>query len=305
MASGFEDRHRLFADAQRILKFNLEKLCTTDLDPTWTPETIQPALFITSVCAARSLNSHGLSPDAVAGHSLGELAACVAAGALSFEDGLQLVDVRGRAMAESARRHPGGMAAVLGLDPAKIEQICSSEEGVWVANLNSPKQTVISGRDKALAVAAGKCLEAGAKRVVRLQVPFPSHCALMQEARVEFEAALARVDWNQPSCPVFCGADGRAHTDPSEISRLLGQALTMPVRFVETVISVLNAGVTMFVETGPGKVLRGLIRQIDTQAGVAGASDDQQAAALAQKLGPEMTNSTESSRAGMQDSEVS
>lgn len=284
MASEIEACAGLFADARKISGLDLEALCTSDPDPSWTPETVQPSLFITSVGIVRELNKLGITPDAVAGHSLGELAAVVASEALSFEDGLKLVTVRGRAMAAAGRTNPGGMAAVLGLDPAAIQQICKSHTSVWVANLNSPAQTVISGEDESLSSVAEKCLDAGARRVVRLQVPMASHCPLMEDARAEFEAVLEDAAWSAPRCPIFFGADGQAHEDPAEIRSLLAQALTTPVRFVETITNMQNAGVTTFVETGPGKVLRGLVKQIDPGAHHVGAGNDRECEALAHEL---------------------
>ncbi|MGQ0679021.1 MAG: ACP S-malonyltransferase [Actinomycetota bacterium] len=275
---------QLFSRARSIMGCDLEDLCTVAAEPDFGPETIQPALFITSVGIARSLAQLELRPDVVAGHSLGELAALVATGALSFEDGLRLVELRGRAMAAAGASNPGGMSAVLGLDLATIEQICRASGEVWVANLNSPKQTVISGRTDALEAASARCREAGAKRVVRLQVPIASHCPLMHSARTEFEAALSTVAWRQPLCPVWCGADGRPHSEPEEIAPLLAQALTEPVRFVETVVSMRSAGVDTFVETGPGRILRGLIRAIDPAAEHIGVSCDEEAEKLAARL---------------------
>lgn len=292
MASDVDACELLFSDARNILGTDFEALCTTDLDPSWTPEVVQPALFITSVGIIKSLTILGLSPDAVAGHSLGELAAVVAAGGISFEDGLRLVDLRGKAMASAGRANPGGMAAVLGLDSELIEQICQSEPFVWVANFNSPKQTVISGSDDSLSSAAEKCLEAGAKRVVRLQVPMASHCPLMDSARSDFEAALEKVSWNRLSCPMYCGADGQAHEDPAQIRKLLAQALTTPVRFVGAVTNMQSAGITSFVETGPGRVLRGLVKQIDAGAHLASASNDSEIAALAEQLSSRAANVT-------------
>ena len=284
MAAGIEGCRDLFNKAQPIIGTNLEKLCTTDADPTWNPEIVQQALYITSVGAARAALDRNVRPQAVAGHSLGEFTALVAAGSLSFEDGARLVDVRGKAMATAGRRNPGGMAAVIGLDTDVIEEICANEGDVWVANLNSPKQTVISGKDRSLASAAEKCLQAGAKRVVRLQVTGPCHSPLMEEARTEFEAALDTVSLNEPAFPVYCGADGLAHTDPEEIGHLVAQAITSPVRFVDTIQAMRSDGVETFVECGPGKVLRGLVRQIDAEANLAAISNDEEAAAFQESL---------------------
>lgn len=294
MAAGFEDAPQLFAAAKPVLRTNLEKLCTSESDPSWTPEVVQPALFITTIAAARSAFARGLNPSAAAGHSLGEIAALVAAESLTFEDGLRLVDVRGRAMAAAARRNPGGMAAVIGLDSSVIDDICTDEGDVWVANFNSPKQTVISGKDKPLAAAAERCLAAGAQRVVRLQVPVPSHCPLMEGARSEFERALAKVSLKPPAFPIYCGADGLPHSDPAELADSIAAAMTSPVRFVDVVRGMRSGGVRLFVECGPGKVLRGLVRQIDAEAEQASVGSDEDAAALAESLGSSPQTSTPS-----------
>lgn len=269
----------LFARARAILGMDLEMLCTGDLDPVWTPEAVQPAIFITCLGMVEKLAGMNQRPGAVVGHSLGELAALTATGAISFDDGLRLVDLRARAMGAAGRANPGGMAAVLGLDPAAVEDICASQAQVWVANYNSPRQTVISGTDDALAATAELCLGSGAAKVVRLQVPMACHCPLMEPARLEFGQALESVTWRSPSCPVYSGADGTAHTDPAEIAVLLAEAITSPVRFVQTVTCMRRAGLQTFVEVGPGKVLRGLVRQIDPGATLAGVSNDLQAGA--------------------------
>lgn len=272
--------HELFSAARTILGGkSLEKLCTREENPTWSPENLQPALFITEVGIGQQMLAAGLEPHAVAGHSLGEFPALVVAGALTFEDGLRLVAIRSRAMAAAGRRNPGGMAAVMGLSPAAIEQICAAEGDVWVSNVNSPKQTVISGKDRPLAQAAQRCLEAGAVRVVRIQVPLAAHCPLMEPARAQLESALAApagIRLRTPVCPVYSGVDAEPHLDPVEIASLLARSITSPVRFSETVLRMREDGIQTFVEAGPGKVLRALIRQIDPQATVTGvASDDE------------------------------
>ena len=292
MAAGLAYAGELFARAEPVIGANLEKLCASDEDPRWTPEVVQPALFVTSVAAAQTALDLEMAPAAAAGHSLGELAALVIAGSLEFEEGVRLVDVRGRAMAAAGRRNPGGMAAVIGLDPATIEQICADEGDVWVANLNSPKQTVVSGKDKPLAAVAESCLKAGAQRVIRLQVPVPSHCPLMEEARTEFEAELGKIGLEEPAFPIYCGADGARHTESKEIAELVAAALTSPVRFVDVVSSMRSDGIDVFVECGPGKVLRGLIRQIDPRAGSAALGSDEEAEALKESLGSSSESST-------------
>lgn len=270
----------LFKASRSVVSRDLERLCTIDLDPAWAPDVLQPAMFVTEVAIGRKMQALGLEPGAVVGHSLGEFPALVIAGALEFDEALRLVALRGKAMADAGRRNEGGMAAVIGLDPEKIGEICAAEGDVWVSNYNSPKQTVISGRDRGLAEAAKKCMEAGAMRVIRIKVPVAAHCPLMQPARDTFEAALAEVAMVQPACPVYCDADGKAHTEPDEIKALLVEAITAPVRFTDAVRRMRDDGFTTFVETGPGKVLRGLVRQIDAAAELEGVSNDEEAISL-------------------------
>lgn len=282
MASAIEACPELFETARRTLEVDLEPLCTTDNDPTWTPDALQPALFITEVGLVRKLTREGAAPSAVAGHSLGEFPALVAAGALSPGDGLKLVAVRGKAMAAAGRRNPGGMAAVIGLDPEKISEICDETAGVWLSNLNSPKQTVISGEDRSLAKAAEECRKAGAAKVIRLQVPLAAHCPLMQPAADEFSGALDRINLQTPQVPVYCGADGQKHQEPAKIAELLTQAITAPVLFTDVIRAMSSDGEESFVEVGPGKVLRGLARQITSGLTLTGVADDVAAAEFAQ-----------------------
>lgn len=281
MASSIDACLELFEIARRQLGTNLEPLCTTDAPPYWAPDVLQPALYITEVGLIRRLTGTGARPDGVAGHSLGEFPALVAAGSLGFEDGLELVAVRGKAMAAAGRRNPGGMAAVMGLDPQKIAQICDETAGVWLSNLNSPKQTVISGEDRALARAAELCRKAGAAKVIRLQVPLAAHCPLMEPAAEQFAQVLERISLKAPQVPVYCGADGKPHQDPAEIGDLLTRAITAPVLFTDTIRAMTSEGHTSLVEVGPGKVLRGLARQIAGGLKLTGVADDDEAAAFA------------------------
>lgn len=282
MAAAIEACSDLFELARRTLEINLEPLCTTESEPSWAPDTLQPALFITEVGLVHKLTEEGVQPSAVAGHSLGEFPALVAAGSFSVDDGLKLVAVRGKAMAAAGRRNPGGMAAVIGLDPDTIAEICDATAGVWLSNLNSSKQTVISGEDRSLAKAAEQCRKAGATKVIRLQVPLAAHCPLMQPAADEFAGALSGITLQPPRVPVYCGADGQAHQDPAEIAELLTQAITAPVLFTDVIRAMASDGQDSFVEVGPGKVLRGLARQIISGLTLTGVADDLSAAEFAQ-----------------------
>jgi [acyl-carrier-protein] S-malonyltransferase len=265
MAGGLEACGELFEIAGRILDADLDRLCTAASNGgsrgSFLPaDLLQPALYATATGASRALSSRGLCPDAVVGHSLGEYAALTAAGALAFEDGLRLVTLRGKAMLNAARRNPGGMAAVIGLDTASVKEICDRIEGAWVANLNSPVQTVMSGTDEALAQAAEACKAAGAKRVVRLEVPIPGHSPLMEPAALEVQALLADIHVKEPICPFYSCVDASPHTNPAEIKSLLVAAMTSSVRFFETLAAMQAGGVTSLVEVGPARVLCGLAR---------------------------------------------
>ena len=281
MAEPLGTATELFSVARDALHFDLEPSCTTDPRPTWTTERLQPAMFIVCVAAARALEARGMRPQALLGHSLGELAALVAAGALDFEDGLTVVAARGRAMDAAARRQPGGMAAVLGLDLESIDRICAEIGGVWASNLNSPGQIVISGRDESLAQAAERCKGAGAGRVVRLEVPIAAHSPLMAPAADEVRSALDAIELRAPSCPLYSVVDAKPHTDPGEIRDLLVEGIVSPVRFWEAVEAAHADGVERFVEVGPGGVLSGLARRTVSGIELASVASDEDADALA------------------------
>jgi [acyl-carrier-protein] S-malonyltransferase len=264
MAGDLEACDELFEIAAEALDADLGRICT--VMPTngskgsFPADLLQPALYVTATGASRALSNRGLCPDAVVGHSLGEYAALTAAGALAFEDGLRLVSLRGKAMLAAARRNPGGMAAVIGLGTSAVKKICDGIDGAWVANLNSPTQTVMSGTDEALAQAAEACKAAGARRVVRLEVPIPGHCPLMEPAALEVRTLLADIHVKEPICPFYSCVDAQPHTDPAEIKTLLLVAMTSSVRFFETLTAMQAGGVTSLVEVGPARVLCGLAR---------------------------------------------
>lgn len=280
MTMDVEGAAELFAASRGKIPRHLFRICTTDPHPSWAPDILQPAMFLTEVAIGRKMLAVGLEPQAVVGHSLGEFPALVIAGVLDFDEALRLVVLRGKAMANVGRRSGGGMAAVIGLAPATIAQICDEEGNVWISNFNSPQQTVIAGKDRGLAAAAKRCMECGAARVLKIQVPVAAHCPLMQPAREIFEEALDQVKMVRPSCPVYCDADGTPHSEPAEIKALLAQAITSPVRFTDAIRRMRADGFTTFVEAGPGKVLRNLVRQIDAEAVVAGVSNDEEATSL-------------------------
>jgi [acyl-carrier-protein] S-malonyltransferase len=224
----------------------------------------QPAVFLHSVILAKVL---GVTPSAVAGHSLGEFSALVVAGALSFEEGLQLVAKRANAMQRACEQNPGTMAAVIRLSDETIEQICEEVEGVVVAaNYNCPGQLVISGELDAVNRACVKLKEAGARRALILPVGGAFHSPLMEPARVELAAAIENSHFNEPICPIYQNVDAKPHTNPEEIKQNLIAQLTAPVRWTQIVEQMVGDGYTSFTELGPGMVLQGLINKISADA---------------------------------------
>jgi len=230
----------------------------------------QPAIFLHSVALAKTLGAD-FKPDMVAGHSLGEFSALVAAGAIDFEDGLKLVSARAKAMQKACEINPSTMAAVLALPDEKVEELCSQVEGVVVcANYNCPGQIVISGENEAIDKACAKMLEAGAKRALKLKVGGGFHSPCMEPARAELAEAIARTEFHEPVCPVYQNVDAQPHTEPEIIKENLIKQLTAPVRWTQSVKNMIANGATEFVELGPGKVLQGLVSKIDRGVSVSG-----------------------------------
>ena len=269
LAERFPTAARIFARADEILGFPLSRLCFEGPAEVLN-DTInaQPAILTVSVAALRVLEERGESPACVAGHSLGEFTALVAANALTFEDALLLVRERGRLMKEAGARRPGGMAAVLGLDAEQVAAICervSQETGgyVGVANDNCPGQVVISGDETALAAGIEAMQAAGARRVVRLAVSIAAHSPLMAEAAAAFRHALEKVPLHRPRIPYIANATADELAEPESIREALVRQLTSPVRWRGSVREMIRRGVARFVEVGPGDVLTGLLRRID------------------------------------------
>lgn len=255
----------LFDKANEILGFNItEIMFSGTADELKQTKVTQPAVFLHSVILAKVMN---IQPAAVAGHSLGEFSALVAAGALSFEDGLRLVSKRAMAMQKCCESQPGGMAAILNLDDAVVEQVCSEVDGVVVAaNYNCPGQLVISGADEAVNEACEKLKEAGAKRALRLPVGGAFHSPLMEAARAELEQAIDEVEFKTPVCPIYQNVDAMPHTDAESIKANLIAQLTAPVRWTQIAKNMIADGVESFTELGPGNVLQGLIKKVDANA---------------------------------------
>lgn len=254
----------LFENANQILGFRITDLmfAGTDEDLKQTKVT-QPAIFLHSVILAKVLGND-FKPDMVAGHSLGEFSALVAAGALSFDDGLRLVSARAMAMQKACELEPSTMAAVLGLDDMKVEEICASiNEVVVAANYNCPGQLVISGSVKGIDMACEKLKEAGAKRALKLAVSGAFHSPFMEPARQELEAAINSTPFSKPICPIYQNVTAKPTTNPEEIKTNLIAQLTSPVRWTQTVQKMIADGATEFVELGPGNVLQGLIKKVN------------------------------------------
>ncbi|MBP3536210.1 MAG: ACP S-malonyltransferase [Muribaculaceae bacterium] len=263
--------HELFEKANEILGFRITDLmfAGTDEDLRQTAVT-QPAVFLHSVLLAISLGDE-FKPDMVAGHSLGEFSALVAAGALSFEDGLRLVAARANAMQKACEIKESTMAAVIALPDEKVEEICAGIDGVVVcANYNCPGQIVISGEVEAVDKACELLKAAGAKRALRLKVGGAFHSPCMEPARAELARAIEATDFHTPVCPVFQNVDALPHTDPAEIKANLVAQLTAPVRWTQTIRNMIADGATEFVELGPGKVLQGLVAKIDPSVTISG-----------------------------------
>lgn len=269
-----EKAKELFEKANETLGFRITDImfAGTDEELTQTKVT-QPAVFLHSVISAICLGE-GFAPSMVAGHSLGELSALVAAGALKFEDGLKLVYARAMAMQKACEAVPGTMAAVIGLPDETIEDICkevSSDGNIVVpANYNCPGQLVISGNVDAINTACEKLKAAGAKRALPLKVGGAFHSPLMQPAKEELEKAIEATTFSAPKCPVYQNFDGKAHTQPEEIKANLIAQLTGSVRWTECVQNMISDGADDFTECGPGKALQGMIGRIDRNVSVHG-----------------------------------
>ena len=261
----------MFEKANEILGFRITDLMFegTDEDLRQTKVT-QPAIFLHSVILAKSLGDE-FRPDMVAGHSLGEFSALVAAGALSFEDGVRLVSARAMAMQKACELKPSTMAAIIALPDEKVEEICAGIDGVVVcANYNCPGQIVISGEVEAIDAACAAATEAGAKRALKLKVGGAFHSPCMEPARAELAEAIEHTAFHAPVCPVYQNVDAKPHTCPDEIKANLVAQLTAPVRWTQSVKAMIANGATEFVELGPGKVLQGLVMKIDRSVAVSG-----------------------------------
>mgnify|MGYP000931449440 CR=1 FL=1 len=261
----------LFEKANDILGFRITDLMFegTDEDLRQTKVT-QPAIFLHSVILAKTLGDD-FKPDMTAGHSLGEFSALVAAGAISFEDGLKLVYKRALAMQKACELNPSTMAAIIALPDEKVEEICTAIDDVVVpANYNCPGQIVISGSIRGIEIACEKMKEAGAKRALPLKVGGAFHSPLMEPARVELSEAIKATAISTPICPVYQNVSTIGETDPDIIKKNLVAQLTSPVKWTQSVKQMIADGAVEFIELGPGSVLQGLITKIDKSVAVSG-----------------------------------
>jgi [acyl-carrier-protein] S-malonyltransferase len=289
LAEKFPVARAVFDEADRVLGFSISQICfegsEEDLKQT---VNAQPAILTVSIAAFRVLQAdQGIAPDLVAGHSLGEYSALVAGGALEFAEAVKLVRMRGAFMQEAVPAGEGAMAAILGLSPATVGDICKrAADGqiVSAANLNSPEQTVISGNAEAVKRAVELASQNGAKRAVVLAVSAPFHCALMEPAQARMEPALRAAAFHDLRVPVVTNADAEVTSSGAEARDAAIRAITLPVLWEDSVRELVEQGVKTFVEVGPGRVLSGLLRQIDRSVHSLNVEDEASLRATQEKL---------------------
>lgn len=288
LAEKYPSARAVFDEADKALGFSISRMCFegTDEELKLTANT-QPAILTCSVAAYRVVAEKGITPDFVAGHSLGEYSALVAAGSLKFSDAVQIVRKRGTYMQEAVPAGEGAMAAVMGLSPAVVMDACKrAAEGKVCspANLNSPEQTVISGNADAVKRAVEIASQLGAKRAVILPVSAPFHCALMMPAQEKLEKILRATQFSTLRVPLVTNVDADTETSGDEARDALIRQVTMPVRWEESVRELIDEGVNTFVEVGPGRVLSGLLRQIERSVGTLNVEDEKSLAATLDKI---------------------
>ena len=284
LAENFPVARQVFEEADDALGFSISRLCfegpAEELQLT---ENTQPAILTASVAAFRAMTERNIGPPAfVAGHSLGEYSALVAAGALQLSDAVRTVRARGRYMQEAVPVGTGAMAAVIGGELGDIERVCeeaSQNQVCSVANINSPNQIVIAGNTEAVDRAI-ELLKGVAKRVIKLNVSAPFHCALMKSAQDRLAPDLAELVFNEPAVPVVTNVDARVTTAPDELRDALVRQVSAPVRWVESMQLLMQQGVDTFIEAGPGKVLSGLMRQISRDVRMLNVEDAASLAAI-------------------------
>ncbi|MET3698019.1 [acyl-carrier-protein] S-malonyltransferase [Bacillus oleivorans] len=289
LADNHEQVKAYFDKADEVLDYKLSDLIFNGPQATLTKTAnAQPALLTTSIAILERLKALTIEPDFVAGHSLGEYTALVAAGALSFEDGVYAVRQRGLFMEEAVPSGKGAMSAVLGLerDPLKqiTEQVTSEGASVQLANLNCPGQIVISGTKEGVALCSERAKEAGAKRVIPLEVSGPFHSSLMKPASEQLHNVLQELNWKNASVPVIVNVNAEPVQEKDELIRLLVEQLYSPVLWEDSVSTMINLGVDTFIEIGPGKVLSGLVKKVNRQVKTYAVQDEESFQQLAESL---------------------
>lgn len=262
-AAQFPAAGAVFEEASDAAGFDVGRVCFEgSIEELTRTEIQQPALVATSIACLKAVETLGVRPDYVIGHSVGEYAALAAAAAVSSWDAVSLVRERGKAMAAAATEHPGSMAAILGLEDGVVEGLCAAIENVWVANYNCPGQVVVSGESAAVDALIEAATERGARRVVKLRISGAFHSPLVELAAERFRPALERVAWKDPVPPFMSTVTARFES-AQRLAALLLEQLTGPVKFTQAVRSLLKEGVDLFVELGPGQVLSGLLKRCD------------------------------------------
>jgi len=297
LAEKFPESRAAFDEADAALGFSISQLCFEGTEEALKlTENTQPAILTVSTAAYRALEKHGVTPDFVAGHSLGEYSALVAAGGLDFVTAVKIGRARGRYMQEAVPAGEGAMAAILGLAPAEVADICkkaADHQIVSPANLNSPEQTVISGHAAAVKRAVEIASQSGAKRAVILPVSAPFHCALMMPAQERLEPDLRAAKFGTLLFPLVTNVDAEAITSGDEARDALIRQVTQPVRWLDSIHEMIEGGVTIFVEVGPGKVLSGLLRQIDRSVRALNVEDATSLQATLDKIAQARAEATE------------
>jgi len=263
IAEAVAEARAVYARGSAAAKLDLERLCFHgDADELLDTAVQQPALVATSLAVLAAIRARGIEPDYVIGHSVGEFAALAASGSMTDEEAIGLVRERGIAMAEAAARHPGSMAAILGLEDEVVETLCRKILGVWPANYNCPGQIVVSGENDAVDECCERAQEAGARRAVKLKVSGAFHSPLVARAADRLRPAIERVRFQEPTAPFMSTVTARLES-AQRIGPLLVDQLTAPVRFTQAASELMREGVRTFVEVGPGNVLSGLVKRID------------------------------------------
>jgi [acyl-carrier-protein] S-malonyltransferase len=284
IAAEYPEARAVFDEASEAVGFDVARLCFEGpIEELTRTEKQQPALVATSIACLRAIESLGVKPDFVIGHSVGEYSALAAAEALADRDALALVGERGRATAEAAAERPGAMAAVLGLEDAVVEELCAGIENVWPANYNCPGQVVVSGENSAVDLLLERAGEAGARRTVKLRVSGAFHSPLVESAAKRLRPALESVNFSEPATPFMSTVTARVE-DAQRLVDLLVQQLTGPVKFTQAVRGLIQEGVELFVEIGPGQVLSGLLRRCDRSLKAVSVGDPESLCRLQEAL---------------------